>query len=65
VLLNGGKDKAGVSAIFTAETNDNLNGIMVGQAIKVKGVIRSGAAYDEDLEMYVNVILEKSDLVNE
>ena len=65
VLLNGGKDVAGVSAIFTTETNDNLNGILVGQAIKVKGVIRSGAAYDEDLEMYVNVILEKSDIINE
>jgi hypothetical protein len=65
VLLNGGKDRAGVSAIFTAETNDNLNGIMVGQAITVKGVIRSGASYDEDLEMYENVILEKSDIVKE
>ena len=65
VLLNGGKDKAGVSAIFTAETNDNLYGITIGQAIKVKGVIRSGASYDEDLEMYENVILEKSDIVHE
>ena len=65
VLLNGGKDRAGVSAIFTAETNDNLNGIRVGQAITVKGVIRSGASYDEDLEMYENVILEKSDVVKE
>jgi len=65
VLLNGGNNKAGVSAIFTAETNANLNGITVGQAIKVKGVIRSGASYDEDLEMYENVILEKSDIVSE
>jgi hypothetical protein len=38
---------------------------MVGQAITVKGVIRSGASYDEDLEMYENVILEKSDIVKE
>ncbi len=63
VLLSGGKDKAGVSAIFTTDANDNLNGISIGQAIKVKGVIRSGASYDEDLEMYENVILEKSDIV--
>ena len=63
VLLNGGKDMAGVSAIFTAETNDNLNGIMLGQDITVKGVIRSGASYDEDLEMYEHVILDKSDVV--
>ena len=65
VLLNGDKDRAGVSAIFTEETNDNLNGITLGQAITVKGVIRSGASYDEDLEMYENVILEKSDIVKE
>ena len=65
VLLNGVQDRAGVSAIFTADTNDNLKGIMPGQAITVKGVIRSGASYDEDLEMYENVILEKSDIVKE
>ena len=33
-----------------------------GHEITIKGVIRSGAYYDEDLEMYVNVIIEKSDL---
>lgn len=65
LLLSGGKNMAGVSAIFTAETNDNLHGITIGQAIKVKGVIRSGASYDEDLGMYENVILEKSDIVIE
>jgi hypothetical protein len=65
VLLNGVKDRAGVSAIFTEETNDNLNGIKIGRTITVKGVIRSGASYDEDLEMYEHVILEKSDIVKE
>ena len=63
VLLTGGNEMAGVSAIFTEENNDNLKGISVGQDITVKGVIRSGASYDEDLEMYENVILDKSDLV--
>ena len=65
VLLKSGQDKAGVSATFFAETNDNLKGVMVGQTITVKGVIRSGASYDEDLELYENVILEKSDIVKE
>ena len=65
VLLYGVKDRAGVSAIFTAETNDNLKGIKVGRKITVKGVIRSGASYDEDLEMYENVIIDKSDIVKE
>ena len=65
VLLKNGQEKAGVSATFFEETNDNLNGIIVGQTITVKGVIRSGASYDEDLEMYEHVILEKSDIVKE
>jgi len=63
VLLKGVHDKAGVSATFTIETNSHLSGVEVGQSITVKGVIRSGASYDEDLELYENVILEKSDIV--
>jgi hypothetical protein len=63
VLLTGGNEMAGVSVIFTEENDNNLKGISVGQDITVKGVIRSGAYYDEDLEMYENVILDKSDLV--
>ena len=63
VLFSGEQDKAGVSATFTHETNSSLNDIQVGQTITIKGVIRSGASYDEDLEMYEHVILEKSDIV--
>jgi hypothetical protein len=63
VLLKASVDKAGVSATFTTETNANAEGTEIGETITVKGVIRSGAAYDEDLEMYENVILEKSDIV--
>lgn len=63
VLLKSTKDKAGVSATFSTETRANLSEIRIGQIITVKGVIRSGASYDEDLELYENVILEKSDLV--
>ena len=63
VLLKGIADKAGVSATFTPETNKNLEGVEPGQTITVKGVIRSGASFDEDLDLYENVILEKSDVV--
>jgi hypothetical protein len=63
VLLKGNSDKAGVSATFTAETNNKLAGVEQGQIITVKGVIRSGAAYDDDLGIYENVILEKSDVI--
>lgn len=63
VLLKGENDKAGVSATFTVETNKNASNLKPGQTVTIKGVIRSGAAYDEDLELYENVILEKSDIV--
>jgi hypothetical protein len=64
VLLKGADDKAGVSATFTTETNANAANLQVGETVTIKGVIRSGAAFDEDLELYENVILEKSDLAS-
>lgn len=64
ILLKLASDKAGVSATFTKETNSHTNLIKVGDEITVKGVIRSGASYDADLEMYENVILDKSDIVS-
>jgi hypothetical protein len=63
VLLKSSENKAGVSCTFTYETNTSLNGIHEGQHIIVKGVIRAGASYDEDLQMYENVIMEKCDLI--
>jgi hypothetical protein len=64
VLLKETGEAAGVSATFTPETNQHTEGLSTGQTITVKGVIRSGASYDEDLEMYEHVIIEKSDVVN-
>tara|TARA_R110001583_G_scaffold13561_1_gene57929 strand:+ start:3332 stop:3811 length:480 start_codon:yes stop_codon:yes gene_type:complete len=64
VLLQSDADKAGVSCSFTQETSKNVSEVKIGESITIKGVIRAGAAYDEDLEMYENVILEKGDLVN-
>ncbi|MCK9411521.1 MAG: OB-fold putative lipoprotein [Prolixibacteraceae bacterium] len=62
VLLKGADDKAGVSASFTKETNPNAAKLKVGEAVTIKGVIRSGASFDKDLALYENVILEKSDV---
>lgn len=62
VLLKGAEDKAGVSASFTKETDANAAKLQVGEMVTIKGVIRSGASYDEDLDLYENVILEKSDI---
>lgn len=64
VLLKSSNDKAGVSCTFTKETNDNVKGLGVGETITIKGVIRSGAGYDQDLELYEDVIMEKCDVVN-
>lgn len=63
LLLKSIEDKAGVSTTFTQETNAQTNGISIGDQITIKGVIRSGASYDEDLEMFENVIIEKSSLI--
>lgn len=64
ILLKASKDKAGVSATFTKETNSHTETIKVGDVITVKGVIRSGASFDADLEMYENVTIDKSDIVS-
>lgn len=64
ILLKSATDKAGVSATFTKETNANTENIKVGDKITVKGVIRSGATYDKDLEMYENVTIDKSDIMS-
>lgn len=63
VLLQGSKDKAGVSCTFTKETKKQASSLKPGQNVTIKGVIRAGASYDADLEMYENVILEKCSLI--
>lgn len=64
VLLKGENDKAGVSCTFTAATNSNAEKLSLRHRVIIKGVIRSGAEYDEDLELYEDVIMEKCDVVS-
>lgn len=64
ILLKNENENAGVSCTFTTKTNQSVENLKEGQNIIVKGVIRSGASYDEDLEMYENVILEKCSLMS-
>jgi hypothetical protein len=64
IRLKSSTSKAGVSCTFTESTNASVDGLKIGDIITVKGVIRSGAGYDEDLEMYEDVIIEKCDLIN-
>ena len=63
VLMKAEGSMAGVSASFTEKTNANVAQLIVGETITIKGVIRSGAAYDKDMDLYENVILEKCDLI--
>lgn len=59
VLLKDEGEKAGVSCTFTPQTSDQTKRIRIGQSITVKGAIRAGARYDEDLDLYEDVILEE------
>lgn len=63
VLLKDSNDKAGVKCTFLAEASSNAIQLKIGENVTIKGVIRSGAAYDEDLELYEHVVLDKCDLV--
>ncbi|MCI2230041.1 OB-fold putative lipoprotein [Polaribacter sp. MSW13] len=65
ILLKSTTDKAGVSCTFTQNTNSHTTSIKTGDIIIVKGVIRSGATFDEDLDMYENIILEKCDIITQ
>jgi len=64
ILLKSATDKAGVSCTFPQDTDSHTVNIKTGDKITVKGVIRSGATFDEDLDMYENVILEKCDIIS-
>lgn len=64
ILLKNENEKMGVSCSFTLETSNQVTGIKIGDTISIKGVIRSGAEYDSDLDLVENVIIEKSALIN-
>jgi len=63
VLLKNSGEHAGVSCTFTSETNQNAENLKLGDKVTIKGVIRSGAGYDEDMELYEDVIFEKCDVI--
>ena len=63
MLLKEALDKAGVNFTFSEGETYDFSQLKIGQEASIKGVIRSGATYDEDLEMYENTIIEKSTLI--
>ena len=64
VLLRDYADDAGISFTFMEETNHRVNVLEPGDIVTIKGVIRSGAYYDQDLDMFVNATVEKSDIID-
>ena len=63
ILLKQPSEKMGVSCTFTTASNAQVDKLKVGDNVKIKGVVRSGAEYDEDLELAENVIVEKSAII--
>lgn len=63
IILQQEGDKAGASFTFPAESATDLSNLETGQTITLKGVIRSGPFYDADLDMYVNAVVDESDLI--
>jgi hypothetical protein len=63
VLLKESGDKAGVSFTFSQESSPKTAGLQPGDQVTIKGVIRSGVYYDDDLNMHVNAVIDHSDIV--
>jgi hypothetical protein len=63
VLLREKGDKAGVSCTFLPDATANVEKLTKGQKVTIKGVIRSGVSFDRDLDMYLNAVVDNSDVV--
>jgi len=64
LLLKSPSAQAGLSATLNEGSILKAADFKKVEIYTIKGVIRSGASYDEDLEMYEHVILEKSEIIN-
>lgn len=62
ILLKDAKGKAGVSCTFSKSAGSIAEKLKVGDRVRIKGVLKAGAGYDEDLELYEDAILEECDL---
>jgi len=64
ILLKNKGDNLGVLCYFMKGTNKNTQLLKVGDLVSVKGVIRSGAEYDKDLDLYEDAVLQDCDIFN-
>ena len=65
LVLKTKEEESGVSCTFMESTNGNTTALKKGDVVSIKGVIRSGAEHDLDLELYEDAILEKCDIVTD
>ena len=63
ILLKDANEEAGVNCTFLKDAESRIKDLKVGDNIKIKGFITLGASYDEDLEMYEDVIIQDCDIV--
>jgi hypothetical protein len=63
ILLLSAESLAGVSATLDASIEIIFEKLVIGKNITIKGVIRSGAIYDTDMEMYRNAVLDKCSII--
>lgn len=61
VVLKQKNSKAGFQCLFVAGAD--ITGLKVEESATIKGVLRAGPGYDEDLEMFENGYLEECTLV--
>ena len=61
VVLKKKGAMAGFQCLFIAEAN--TTGLQLEESVIIKGVLRAGPGYDEDLEMFENGYLEECTLV--
>ena len=59
VLLQSTDSPAGVS-VTISDDHEPGRILAKGKTVTLKGVIRSGAGYDSDMEIYRNVVLDKA-----
>ncbi len=62
LILKNKRQEVGIQCLFAI--GEDEGDIKIGEKIKIKGVLRAGPEYNEDLEMYENGYLEKCSIVN-
>lgn len=63
IILKSDNSVAGVNATLDTANKVNMEGLTIGKNISIKGVIKLGASYDSDMELYQNVVLDKGTIL--